>query len=90
MNARPEKYISIFSDSHAGLKALQAVKTPSQLVQRHKKPLNVIFTHQSVVLFWVPGHSGLSGKDSAGKLEMEGSERGLFDQNRLWGPRTRI
>jgi ribonuclease HI len=59
MNARPEKCVSIFSDSQAALKALQAVKTTSPLVQQCQKALNDISTRHSVRMFWVPGHSGL-------------------------------
>jgi hypothetical protein len=51
MNAIPEKFISIFPESLATLKALQAAKTPSLLVQGRQKPLNDIFTLQTVVLF---------------------------------------
>ena len=39
-NATREKYIRIVSDTQAALKALQDNKTPSQLEQRHQKPLN--------------------------------------------------
>jgi hypothetical protein len=34
MNVRPEKYISMCSDSQATLKALQSAKTTSPLVQQ--------------------------------------------------------
>jgi ribonuclease HI len=61
MNNRPEKYVSIFSDSQAALKALQAAKTTSLLVQQCLKALNNISTHHSVGLCWVPGHSGICG-----------------------------
>ena len=39
---RPEKYISICSDSQAALKALQAVRTTSSLVHQCQKALNDI------------------------------------------------
>ena len=41
--ARPEKYISICSDSQAALKALQAAKTTSPLVKQCRKALNDIY-----------------------------------------------
>jgi len=44
MNARPEKYVSICSDSQVALKALQSVKTTSLLVQQCQKALNDIST----------------------------------------------
>jgi hypothetical protein len=41
---RPEKYVSICSDSQVALKALQAAKTTSPLVQQCQKVLNDICT----------------------------------------------
>jgi len=41
---RPEKYVSICSDSQVALKALQAAKTTSPLVQLCQQPLNDIST----------------------------------------------
>jgi len=61
MNNRPEKYVSIFSDSQVALKALQAAKTKSLLVQQCQEALNNISAHHIVGLFWVPGHSGICG-----------------------------
>ena len=40
----PEKYVSICSDSQAALKALQAAKTTSTLVQQCQQALNDIST----------------------------------------------
>jgi ribonuclease HI len=54
---RPEKYMSICSDSQAALKALQAVTSP--LVQQCQKALNDISTRHAVGLYWVPGHAGV-------------------------------
>jgi len=54
MNARPEKYVSICSDSQTALKALQAAKTTSPSVQQCQKALNYISTRHSMGLFWVP------------------------------------
>jgi hypothetical protein len=48
MNARPEKYGSICSDSQAALKALQSAKTTSLLVRQCQKALNDISTQQTV------------------------------------------
>ena len=59
MNARPEKYVSICSDSQAALKALQTAKTTSPSVQQCQKALNYISTRHSMGLFWVPRHFGL-------------------------------
>ena len=48
MNSRPEKYVTICSDSQAALKALQSAKTTSLLVQQCQKALNDIFTQHTV------------------------------------------
>ena len=58
-NVRPEKYVSICSDSQAALKALQAAKTTSPLVQQCQKVLDGISTWHTVRLYWVCGHAGV-------------------------------
>ena len=70
---RTEKYVSIFSDSRAALKTLQASKTTSPLVQQCQKVLNDISTEHSVGLYWVPGHAGVRGNKIADKLARDGS-----------------
>jgi hypothetical protein len=72
VNVRSGKYISICSDSQAALKALQAAKT-SPLVWQCQRALNDISTYHSVGLFWVPGHSGIRGNETADELAREGS-----------------
>jgi hypothetical protein len=69
MNARPQKYISIFNAIQAGLKALQVTKTPSQSLQRSQTPLKDICTHQSVVLFCVPDILGYVEKTAPISLQ---------------------
>jgi ribonuclease HI len=58
---RPEKYVSICSDSQAALKALQAAKTTSSLVRQCQQALNDISSRLAVGLYWVPGHAGVRG-----------------------------
>jgi ribonuclease HI len=65
---RPEKYISICSDSQAALKVLKAVKTTSSLVQQCQKALNDISTRHVVGLYWVPGHAGVRGNEITDEL----------------------
>jgi len=83
MNNRPEKYVSIFSDSQAALRALQASKTTSLLVQHCQKALNNISTHHSVGLFCIPRHSGVCGNEIANGLTVHqfvGSDRKKKDK----------
>jgi len=87
MNARPEKYVSICSDSQTALKALQAAKTTSPSVQQCQKALNFISTRHSMRLFWVRRHFGLKYEEI--KLPTSSHERVLFasllDRTRPWG-----
>jgi len=56
---RPEKYMNICSDSLVALKALQAIRTTSPLVQQCQKALYDVSTQHAVGLYWVPGHAGV-------------------------------
>ena len=70
---RPEKYVSICSDSQAELKALETVRTTYPLVQQCQKVLNDISARHAVGLFWVPGHAGVQGNEIADELARYGS-----------------
>ena len=74
---RPEKYVSICSDSQAALKALQAIRT-SPLVQQCQKPLNDISTRHVVGLYWEPGHAVVRGNEIADELARGGSVLGFL------------
>jgi ribonuclease HI len=69
---RPEKHISMSSDSQGALKVLQAAKTKSHLVRQCQQTLN-ISTRHAVRLYWVPGHAGVSGNEIADKLARRSS-----------------
>jgi hypothetical protein len=69
---RSRKYIGIFSDSQAALKALQAVET-SPLGRQCQRALDDISTYHSVGLFWVARHSGMQGNEIANELARKGS-----------------
>jgi ribonuclease HI len=75
---RPEKQVSICSDSQAALKSLQATRTTSLLVQQCQKAQNDISTRHVVGLYWVPGHAGIRGNEITDKLARGGSVRGFF------------
>ena len=70
---RPEKYVSIVSDSQAALKALQSARTTSPLVQQCQKGLKGISTRHIVGMCWVLGHAGLRGNEIVNKLARDGS-----------------
>ena len=87
---RPEKYVSICSDSQAALKALQAVKTTSPLVRQCQQALNGISTWHAVGLYLFPLHAGVRGKEMADVLARDGCVQrfagpelflGVFRQN---------
>ena len=67
VNVIAEKNISICSDSQEALKALQAARTMSPLVQQCQKALNISTWH-TVGLHWVPGHARVQGNEIANKL----------------------
>ena len=69
---RPEKPVSICSDSQLALKALQAFRTTTPLVQQCQKALNDISTGHAVGLYWVPGHAGVRGNEIANELARGG------------------
>ena len=73
LHGRPEKHVSICSDSQAALKAVQATRTMSPLVQQCQKALNDISTWHAVDLYWVPGHAGVQGNEMADKLTRDSS-----------------
>jgi ribonuclease HI len=70
---RPEKYVTICSDSQAALKALQAAKTTSSLVRQCQQALNGISTQCAVGLYRVTVHAGVRGNEIADKLARSGS-----------------
>jgi len=69
---RPEKYVSICSNSLAALKALKAVRTMSPLVHQCQKALNDIYPACSW-LFLVPGHAGIRGNEITDGLASGGT-----------------
>jgi len=70
---RPERYMSICSDSLSALKALKAIKTTFPLVYQCQRVLNDISIWHVVGLFWVPGHAGIRCNEIADELTRGGS-----------------
>jgi hypothetical protein len=88
---RPEKYVSICSDSQAALKGLQAAKTTSPLVRQCQQALNDSSTRHAMGLYWVPGHAGLRGNKIADKLANSvGVQRFVEPESFLGGSRLYI
>jgi ribonuclease HI len=68
------------------LKALQAAKTSSPLVRQCQLVLNDIFARHAMRLYWVPGHAGVRGNETADRLARSGS----LGQNPFWGSPGKI
>ena len=73
LHGRPQKNLSICSDSQEALKALQETTRMSPLVQQCQKALNYISTWHTKGLYWVPGHTGVRGNKIADKLARDSS-----------------
>jgi ribonuclease HI len=70
---RPEKNVSICSDSQVALQELQVAKTTSPLVQQCPKVLNDISLWPSVEQYWVPGHARVCRNEITDNLARGGS-----------------
>jgi ribonuclease HI len=81
---RSEKYVSVCSDSQAALKALQAAKT-SPLVRQCQHELNDISARHAVGLYWVPGHAGVRGNETADRLARSSSGQRFIEPEPFWG-----
>jgi len=73
MNVRAEKYATLRCDGQAALKALQAAKTTSPLVQQCQTMLHDIYTLQTAGMYWVPGHPEVQENEITYKLAKDGS-----------------
>jgi ribonuclease HI len=72
-HGKPEKQVSICSDSQAALRALKAIKTMPLLFYQCQKALNDISALHAEGVFWVPGHAGVRGNEIADGLARCGS-----------------
>jgi len=87
---KPENYVSICSDSQTSLKALQAAKTTSPLVQQCQKTLNDVATRHSMGLYCVTGHVGYVEMKSLTSSQGAAPLRSLLDLSRLLAALGRI
>ena len=67
--------IHICTDSQAALKALNSPWCKSKLLDECYKALNTLSSRCKIELFWVPGHSGISGNEMADELAKAGAEQ---------------
>lgn len=66
--------IAICSDSQAALKALDASDCKSRLVLQCLETLEELSTRCALTLFWVPGHEGIKGNETADYLARVGAK----------------
>jgi ribonuclease HI len=64
---------------------LQTAKTTSPLVRQCQQVLNDISTRHAVRLYWVSGHAGMRGNESANKLARRGSIQRFFGPDPFLG-----
>ena len=89
LHGRPEKHVSIRSDSQAARKALQTART-SPLVQQCQKALNDISTWHAVGLYWGPAHTGYKEMKMPTSSQEMVLFKSLLDMSQLWESRGRI
>jgi ribonuclease HI len=67
------KWILIFSDSQAALRALDGPKVNSDLVVECINALSRLAGQNEVILAWVPGHCDIQGNEEADRLAKQAS-----------------
>jgi hypothetical protein len=76
--AYKNKWILIFSNSQAALKAFSGPKVISRLVEECQEALSALATINKVTLVWVPGHHGILGNEMADRLARQASAMPLL------------
>lgn len=67
------QHVRIYSDSQAGIKALANPRCNSQTVLDCKHNLNQLGLHNTITIYWIPGHSNHRGNEEADRLANVGS-----------------
>lgn len=69
----PKQKITIYVDSQAAIKVLAKKTVSSKVVSDCRKALKKMADQHSVLICWVPGHSGVDGNEKADELARAGS-----------------
>jgi len=78
--------IRICTDSQATILALANHTTTSKLVREAKVTLNELTKNNSVIVTWIPGHSGYKGNERADYLAKRGVESGSQPESEIGVP----
>ncbi|KAJ8967828.1 hypothetical protein NQ317_011283 [Molorchus minor] len=78
------KNLQICSDSQATLLAIESSNMKSRYLES-KKTLNDLASRNTVMITWVPGHSGVRKDEEVDRLPREGSARYLIEPKPILG-----
>ena len=80
IRANTEKvFVKIWSDSQTAIQAIGSNIIVSQTTKECVEKLNELGRNNSVMIGWIPGHSGLLGNEIADRLANEGTEKNDVD-----------
>ena len=78
LEGNTNREITIYSDSQAAVRSLEARFTRSTIVAECSQKLRKLAENNSVTLQWIPGHAGYEGNERADELAKEGSITDLY------------
>ena len=67
-NHKSSKFI-IYSDSKSVLQALQSKNSSTPLITRLLDKMNTLSKNNSIILTWIPSHTGIQGNERADRAE---------------------